>query len=110
MNGRSTDLPHERPWPACRCGGGVSAPPRPHQGSFLPIGGLGFWRVPCIPLRQRNVSRDPSLSPDSVPNLEALATPQEAVDRLILLHDAAVQAQRDALERFFATGAAPTGY
>jgi AMP nucleosidase len=39
---------------------------------------------------------------------ELTPTPEKAVERLRLLHEAAIQAQRAALERFFATGIAPT--
>ena len=45
---------------------------------------------------------------DRPPVFHAAATPQEAVDRLVHLHDAAIDAQRHAVERFFATGTPPT--
>jgi AMP nucleosidase len=48
------------------------------------------------------------VSADTLSSLQSVSTPQDAVDRLIGLHDAAVQAQRDCLERFFATGTAPS--
>ena len=48
------------------------------------------------------------MSADRLPTLTAVATPTEAVERLIRLHEEAVEAQRQALERFFAEGVAPT--
>ena len=48
------------------------------------------------------------MPPDRPPTLQAAATPREAVDRLVHLHEAAIDAQRHAVERFFATGAPPT--
>ena len=45
---------------------------------------------------------------DRIPAFQTLASPQEAVDRLIELHDVAIEAQRDALERFFSSGRSPT--
>jgi AMP nucleosidase len=48
------------------------------------------------------------LPADRPPVFHAAATPQEAVDRLVHLHDAAIDAQRHAVERFFATGTPPT--
>ncbi len=48
------------------------------------------------------------MSADRLPTLTAAATPTEAVERLIRLHEEAVEAQRQALERFFAEGVAPT--
>ncbi len=45
---------------------------------------------------------------DRPPVFHAAATPQEAVDRLVHLHDAAIDAQRHAVERFFVTGTPPT--
>jgi AMP nucleosidase len=45
---------------------------------------------------------------DQLPAFQSVATPEEAVDRLIGLHDSAIEAQRHALERFFASGATPT--
>jgi AMP nucleosidase len=48
------------------------------------------------------------LPADRSPSFHAAATPQAAVDRLVELHDAAIDAQRHAVERFFATGTPPT--
>ena len=45
---------------------------------------------------------------DQISTFQSVATPEEAVDRLIALHDSAIEAQRQALEHFFATGTAPT--
>jgi AMP nucleosidase len=45
---------------------------------------------------------------DRITSLETVATPGEAVERLIRLHDSAIEAQRQALEHFFATGIAPS--
>ena len=51
----------------------------------------------------------PSLqAPALLTPFETVATPQEAVDRLIALHEAAMTAQRSALEAYFAKGTAPT--
>ncbi len=52
--------------------------------------------------------RGDHLSADSISTFQAVSSPQAAVDRLILLHDTAIQAERDALERFFATGEGPS--
>ncbi len=52
--------------------------------------------------------RDDILSADRSPAFQAVASPQEAVDRLIDLHDAAIEAERGALDRFFSTGIGPT--
>jgi AMP nucleosidase len=45
---------------------------------------------------------------DQITTFQTVANPGEAVERLIHLYDSAIEAQRDALERFFSTGAAPT--
>jgi AMP nucleosidase len=45
---------------------------------------------------------------DPISAIHSVATPEEAVERLIHLHDSAVEAQRHALERFFTTGTSPT--
>ena len=45
---------------------------------------------------------------DQISTFQSVATPEEAVERLIALHDSAIEAQRQALEHFFATGTAPT--
>ena len=51
----------------------------------------------------------PSLqAPALLTPFETVATPQEAVGRLIALHEAAMTAQRSALEAYFAKGTAPT--
>ena len=41
---------------------------------------------------------------DEISTFEVVPTPEEAVARLIALYDAAIEAQRQALERFFAAG------
>ena len=51
---------------------------------------------------------DDHLSADSISTFQAVSSPQAAVNRLILLHDTAIQAERDALERFFAAGEGPS--
>jgi AMP nucleosidase len=48
------------------------------------------------------------LSTQTTTPFETVATPQDAVDRLIALHDAAMSAQRSALEQYFAHGTTPT--
>jgi AMP nucleosidase len=48
------------------------------------------------------------MSADQVPTFQSVATPDEAIDRLVALHTAAAEAQRDALESFFAGGEPPT--
>jgi AMP nucleosidase len=48
------------------------------------------------------------LSADRLPSFQTASSPQEAVDRLIHLHDTAIEAQRTALDAFFATGQVPT--
>ncbi|MDF2811930.1 MAG: nucleosidase [Microvirga sp.] len=45
---------------------------------------------------------------DEISTFETVPSPEEAVARLIVLYDAAIDAQRHALERFFATQVAPT--
>jgi AMP nucleosidase len=45
---------------------------------------------------------------DEISLFETVPTPEEAVGRLIALYDRAIEAQRDALERFFSTRVAPT--
>ncbi|MBM6595881.1 AMP nucleosidase [Microvirga pudoricolor] len=45
---------------------------------------------------------------DRISHFHTVATPQEAVERLIRLHETAIEAQRHALEHFFATGEAPS--
>ncbi|KAB0267046.1 AMP nucleosidase [Microvirga brassicacearum] len=45
---------------------------------------------------------------DEISTFETAPSPEEAVARLIVLYDAAIDAQRHALERFFATQVAPT--
>jgi AMP nucleosidase len=45
---------------------------------------------------------------DEIPPFETVPTPGEAVARLIALYDTAIEAQRQALERFFSTRVAPT--
>jgi AMP nucleosidase len=48
------------------------------------------------------------LSVEQTTSFQAMPSPHEAVERLIFLNDTAIRAQRDALERFFATGEGPT--
>ena len=45
---------------------------------------------------------------DQIPAFRAVANPEEAVEALTHLYDGAIEAQRHALEHFFATGKAPT--
>jgi AMP nucleosidase len=45
---------------------------------------------------------------DQITSFQTVANPGEAVERLIHLYDSAIEAQRDALERFFSKGTAPT--
>lgn len=45
---------------------------------------------------------------DEISTFETVPSPEDAVARLIALYDAAIDAQRHALERFFATQVAPT--
>jgi AMP nucleosidase len=48
------------------------------------------------------------VSPDPLQAYQSVATPEEAVERLIVLHDDAIEAQRQAVENFFSTGKAPS--
>ncbi|AWM86413.1 AMP nucleosidase [Microvirga sp. 17 mud 1-3] len=45
---------------------------------------------------------------DEMKSFQSVASPEEAVDELVLLYDAAIEAQRHALEHFFATKIPPT--
>jgi AMP nucleosidase len=54
------------------------------------------------------MNRDVPVRADQSSAFHAVATPEEAVNRLIHLYDAAIEAQRHALEHFFSTGLAPT--
>ncbi|MFL5194381.1 MAG: AMP nucleosidase [Microvirga sp.] len=47
---------------------------------------------------------------DHISTFQSVATPEEAVERLIALHDSAIEAQRQALEQFFSTGTPPTPF
>jgi len=57
---------------------------------------------------EANALKGTALQAESPSSLESMATPEEAVERLRILHEQAVGAQRDALERFFATGTPPS--
>jgi AMP nucleosidase len=45
---------------------------------------------------------------DQIPAFQTVANPEEAVERLIALYDAAIEAQRHALDHFFSTGTPPS--
>jgi AMP nucleosidase len=47
---------------------------------------------------------------DHISTFQSVATPEEAVERLITLHDSAIEAQRQALDHFFSTGTPPTPF
>ena len=55
-------------------------------------------------LEARDKRRDVHVPADQISTFQSVATPEEAVERLIALHDSAIEAQRHALEHFFATG------
>lgn len=59
-------------------------------------------------LEALNKCQEMNVSADRISNFQSVSTPEEAVERLIHLHDAAIEAQRHALETFFTTGIAPT--
>ncbi|MBO1903508.1 AMP nucleosidase [Microvirga sp. 3-52] len=47
---------------------------------------------------------------DHISTFQSVATPEEAVEQLIALHDSAMEAQRQALDHFFSTRTAPTPF
>ena len=67
---------------------------------------LGSSSKQCMTLEARDNEKRVHVPADQISTFQSVATPEEAVERLIALYDSAIEAQRHALEHFFATGIA----